>query len=87
MIQEDEIKRMRWASRRGMLELDLVLEPFVNDCYPQLDERDRQRYRRLMECEDQELFAWFLRREEPEDAELAAIVRQILDHKRGVPRA
>ncbi|MBN7798184.1 succinate dehydrogenase assembly factor 2 [Parahaliea mediterranea] len=87
MIQEEEIKRMRWASRRGMLELDLVLEPFVNDCYPRLDERDRQRYRRLMECEDQELFAWFLRREEPEDAELAAIVRQVLEHKRGAAGA
>ena len=26
-IPAEEINRMRWASRRGMLELDLVLEP------------------------------------------------------------
>ncbi|MFV0277566.1 MAG: succinate dehydrogenase assembly factor 2 [Parahaliea sp.] len=78
MIQDQELKRMRWASRRGMLELDLVLEPFVNHRYAALDEHDRQRYQRLMECEDQELFAWFLRREQPEDADLAAIVSQVL---------
>ncbi|MFV0478600.1 MAG: succinate dehydrogenase assembly factor 2 [Parahaliea sp.] len=81
MIQDDEIKRMRWASRRGMLELDLVLEPFVRDCYDQLNDEDRARYRRLMECEDQDLFGWFLRREQPQDVELARIVKQILDHK------
>jgi len=75
---DEEHKRMRWASRRGMLELDLILEPFVRDCYPSLEPRDRQRYRDLMGCQDQELFSWFLSREEPEDPELAAIVRRIL---------
>lgn len=87
MIPEDEIKRMRWASRRGMLELDLVLEPFVTDCYAELGERDRQCYQRLMECEDQQLFAWFLRREQPEDESLADIVNRILDYKHRSPRA
>lgn len=80
MIEDEEHRRMRWASRRGMLELDLVLEPFVSACYSELDERDRQRYQKLMECEDQELFAWFMRREQPGDADLAAIVSQILDY-------
>lgn len=74
---------MRWASRRGMLELDLVLEPFVGNCYATLDERDRERYQMLMRCEDQEMFGWFLRREQPEDPELAAIVRRIIEYNRG----
>ncbi len=76
---------MRWASRRGMLELDLVLEPFVAARYTQLDESDRQRFQRLMACEDQELFAWFLRREQPADEELAAIVHAILEFARTPP--
>lgn len=78
MLDTEEHKRMRWASRRGMLELDLVLEPFVNQRFPQLEAPDRERYRQLMLSEDQELFGWFLRREVPEDPELAAIVRIIL---------
>ena len=58
-MSEQELKRMRWASRRGMLELDLMLEPFVNDCYSGMNEVDRGRFRALMECEDQDLFGWF----------------------------
>jgi antitoxin CptB len=79
MIKEEDINRMRWAARRGMLELDLILEPFVTARYAQLDEVDRERFHQLMQCEDQELFAWFLRREQPRDEELAAIVSQILE--------
>lgn len=78
MLDTDELNRMRWASRRGMLELDLVLEPFVNQCYAELEPADRQRFQQLMLCQDQELFGWFLRRETPDDPELAAIVQKIL---------
>jgi antitoxin CptB len=85
MITEEEINRMRWASRRGMLELDLVLEPFVSQRYAQLDERDRERFHQLVLCEDQELFAWFMGREQPDNEELAGIVRQILDFARTPP--
>lgn len=76
---DEEHKRMRWASRRGMLELDLILEPFVREAYTALDSNGRQRYRALMECQDQELFGWFLRREEPADKEISSIVSDVLD--------
>ena len=85
MIAPEEINRLRWACRRGMLELDLVLEPFVVARYAGLDELDRQRFQRLLGCEDQELFAWFLRREQPEDEELRAIVGTILEFARTAP--
>ncbi len=85
MISDDEINRMRWASRRGMLELDLVLEPFVTARYAELDDLDRQRFQRLMTCEDQDLFAWFLRRQQPDDEELAAIVSKVLEFARTRP--
>jgi antitoxin CptB len=85
MITDEEINRMRWASRRGMLELDLLLEPFVTARYRELDAADRQRYQELMLCEDQDLFAWFLRKEQPEDPELVAIVRSILEFARTAP--
>lgn len=84
-MSEEEIRRMRWAARRGMLELDLVLEPFVTERYAGLDEHDRARFHRLMECEDQELFSWFLQRGEPDDEELAAIVRTVLEFARTPP--
>ena len=85
MVTDEEINRMRWAARRGMLELDLVLEPFVVARYAHLDAVDRQRFQQLMVCEDQDLFAWFLGRQQPEDEELAAIVSQVLDFTRTKP--
>lgn len=79
MIPNEEINRMRWASRRGMLELDLVLEPFVVARYAALDAADRLRFQQLMRCEDQDLFAWFMRRDRPDDEELRAIVSKVLE--------
>jgi len=85
MIDQEELRRMQWAARRGMLELDLVLEPFVNKRYSDLSDSDRAIFQRLMLREDQELFSWLLQREEPEDTELAAIINQILKFARTAP--
>jgi len=76
----EELNRLFWHSRRGMLELDLLLVPFVREAYPRLDEADQARYRTLLGCEDQDLFAWFMQRSQPEDDDLRAIVRLILQH-------
>lgn len=79
MIVDKDLDRMRWAARRGMLELDLVLAPFVEDRYMDLSPADKALFQRLMLSEDQDLFSWFLRRQQPEDGELIPIVKQILD--------
>ena len=85
MVPDEEFNRMRWAARRGMLELDLMLEPFVTACYCELGDTDRQRFQQLMLCEDQDLFSWFMQRGEPEDEELIAIVRKIIIFARTAP--
>ncbi|WOJ93908.1 succinate dehydrogenase assembly factor 2 [Congregibacter variabilis] len=79
---DEEHKRMRWASRRGMLELDLILEPFVRLHYAHLDDEGRKRYRELMTCQDQELFDWFLRKQVPDNSEHEFMVRTILSARR-----
>ncbi|MGV6806618.1 MAG: FAD assembly factor SdhE [bacterium] len=66
--------RLFWASRRGMLELDLVLMPFLESGYDQLDAEDQVRYQQLLSSEDQDMFGWFIHRQEPEDEDLRRIV-------------
>lgn len=78
MTDGTELNRMRWAARRGMLELDLVLGPFVEQRYERLNRADKQVFEQLMLCEDQDLFSWFLQRVEPDEEEFRAIVKQIL---------
>jgi len=75
----EELSRLFWHSRRGMLELDLLLVPFVREIYPALDKENQARYRQLLACEDQDLFAWFMRRSQPDDANLQQIVQLILE--------
>ena len=77
MVSENEFKRICWACRRGMLELDLVMVPYVEHRFRALDDENQQRFIRLLECEDTELFQWFLGRHLPEDRDLAIIVDDI----------
>jgi antitoxin CptB len=82
MVSEQEYKRIAWASRRGMLELDLILVPFVEHCFRDLSEPDQQRFISLLEEQDNDLFAWFLGHKRPNNPDLSSIVEQIMDHAR-----
>ncbi len=74
-----EFKRLKWHCRRGMLELDLLLEPFLEDEFETLSDEEKRCFYKLIECEDQDIFVWFMQKEVPTDPELALIVKLILD--------
>tara|TARA_B100001059_G_C17689793_1_gene504325 strand:+ start:516 stop:758 length:243 start_codon:yes stop_codon:yes gene_type:complete len=76
--------RLLWACRRGMLELDLILLPFVENVYDNLEENDKLRFQVLLECEDQNLFMWFMKRDEPADSDMQRIVQLIRDSRQAV---
>ena len=77
---QSEYNRVCWHSRRGMLELDLALEPFVKDVYPVLPENEQAIYRRLLTGEDSDLFSWVLQKSRPEDKDLAMIMDKIISY-------
>jgi antitoxin CptB len=82
MTDEDlatEKKRLWWHSRRGMLELDVLLLPFLEDVYSTLSEEDQAKYRRLLDVEDPELFQWFMQKGRPSDPDHAYMVDMILN--------
>lgn len=74
-----EHRRLWWHSRRGMLELDVLLVPYTEEVYPTLDPDTQATYHRLIACEDQDLYNWLLEKSRPADPDLAAMVRMILD--------
>jgi antitoxin CptB len=67
-------KRLVWASRRGMLELDLILMPFLENIYPALSQSDKELYWSLLAEEDQDIYAWCMRRDDPDSQSLQRIV-------------
>lgn len=78
-LSELEYNRLRWRSRRGMLELDLLLLPFFDEVFDDLPESEQTVFIRLLEQDDPDLLMWFSRNGVSEDAEMAALVEKILD--------
>ncbi|MBL1272634.1 MAG: antitoxin CptB [Marinobacter maritimus] len=73
-----DFNRLWWHSRRGMLELDVLLIPFLEEAYRDLDKDDQARYNRLLSCEDADMFEWFMQRSRSDDPDLQRIVDIIL---------
>lgn len=74
-------KEIYWRSRRGMLELELKLVPFVRDCYGDLTSQQQRAYVTLLEQEDWQIFDWLQNRLVPEDETIVEIVEKIQAHR------
>ena len=62
-----------------MLELDLLLLPFFDEVFAELESDEQQAFIKLLEQEDPILWDWFSRKSESDAPELAALVERILD--------
>ncbi len=76
----DEVRRLRWLCRRGMGELDRLLQPFFDDAYERLPASQQRAFASLLELDDPELFALLTGRESPDDAEVGRLVDAIRYH-------
>jgi antitoxin CptB len=70
--------RLKWACRRGMLELDVLFIPFVDEAYDDLTAEQQTIFERLLTEQDPDLFAWFMGHNICEDQELNSMVQFIL---------
>ena len=61
-----------------MLELDLILLPFLENNYASFSESEIESYRALLESEDQDLFSWLVtgRAPEPEHVNMVNTIRE-----------
>ncbi|GHD58977.1 FAD assembly factor SdhE [Jeongeupia chitinilytica] len=57
-MEEVELKRILWRSRRGLLELDLQLERFVAEVLPTLSEAELALYGDVLLLPDQDFLAY-----------------------------
>ena len=52
MSGDEDLRRVRWRCRRGLLELDLILLRFVDECYPVLTEAEKSGFQELLSLPD-----------------------------------
>ena len=75
--EDEQLERLRWQCRRGMLEVDLLLNRFLQTGYAELTDEDKRRFVSLLEYPDQVLLAWLMGRERPVDGGVADVVDRI----------
>lgn len=73
----NNLSKLRWACRRGMLELDVLLGNFLEKNFSILSLEDKKRFVQLLESSDPQLFAWLLGYEKPADPEVFQLIQQI----------
>jgi len=77
MSNSTEMKRVRWRSRRGLLELDIVLGRFIEARYALLDDAGRQAFEVLLDMPDNPLWDMIAGKCEAQTGELQALLEQI----------
>ena len=75
--QNREYSRLYWQCRRGMLELDILLQTFVATVVPLLDHIELEAFKRLLTQPDSLLLEYLMGRTVPLDQEVASVVEQI----------
>ena len=74
---EPTLAELRWRSRRGTRELDLILLGFLSAGCENLTPQDRRAYARLLDASDPDLMTWLIGQAIPDDPEIARLVRAI----------
>lgn len=71
-----EKQRLRWQCRRGLLELDYMLQHYLEHRFSQAEPQEQAQFIQLLQQQDDRLQAWLLEGETPEHA-LVVIVHQL----------
>ena len=77
-MEELNPQKIFWHSRRGMLELDLLLVPFSQNVFTSLSLEMQLLYRDLHAEEDQDLWDWLVLGRVPPDLRFEKIIKRIL---------
>ncbi|NOX43215.1 MAG: succinate dehydrogenase assembly factor 2 [Gammaproteobacteria bacterium] len=69
--------RLQWRCRRGMLELDTLLQEFLETQYDILANNQKDIFENLLTYPDQLLFEYLMGKIKPLDKEVAHVVERI----------
>ena len=74
---EQHLARLRWRCRRGMRELDVLLERYLQERYPSAPADEQETFRAILELPDPVLFAYVTGREAPTDPKWIDLIAKL----------
>ena len=77
MHREDRIRKLRWLCRRGMKELDVLLEYFLAANRQALQSGAYSQLEDLLAQEDDQIWAWVQRLKEPDNHQFRVLIDAI----------
>lgn len=69
--------RLRWRCRRGMRELDVLLERYLQERYPSAPADEQEAFRAFLELPDPVLFAYVTQRESPTEPRWVDLIAKL----------
>ena len=76
--------RLLWRCRRGIREMDIVLQDFLNESYDNLSASDQKLFRKLLDQADLDILNWLMGKAEPETDALKRIMAIIRESRNKV---
>jgi antitoxin CptB len=72
-----ERSKLRWRCRRGMKELDVLLQGYLERYYDTASVEEQRLFAELLELQDPQLYAYCIGLELPSDPAVADVIRKI----------
>ena len=82
ITEQENLSRLRWQCRRGMLELDEFLNRFLDKQYRKMSDEKKQTFEQILDLPDQLLLEYLLGQTRPIDMDVADVIQQIRNSAR-----
>lgn len=69
--------RLRWRCRRGIREMDILLQRFIDECYPALTEDEQGLFEQLLEETDLDILAWIMGKSAPDNPAYGKLIQAL----------
>lgn len=73
-----EQARLKWMCRRGMKELDVLLENYLEHHYPNVPEEERVAFRDILNLDDPVLWYYVMGRDHPTDEMQQRVIEKLI---------
>jgi antitoxin CptB len=76
-MDDSIFKKLQWRCRRGMKELDVLMQGYLNQMYRDAPREEQQAFQALVDMPDPELYHYFIGKENIDNPQLAALIEKI----------